>query len=90
MWPSLAESGRSWVRDGIEPSLTISWGGPRPSLGGYVTGMGSADGATAPPEGTNVGYPRAHSHRRSRGDAICKRSGYICGLDIFAVLLRLR
>ena len=32
-------------------------GGQRPSLGDDVTGMAPADGATAPPEGANAGYP---------------------------------
>jgi hypothetical protein len=33
-----------------------SWGGRCLSVAPYVTGIGSADGATAPLEGANVGY----------------------------------
>ncbi len=34
-----------------------SWGGQRPSLASYVAVTGPTDGAPAPPEGGNVGYP---------------------------------
>jgi len=34
-----------------------SWGGQRPSLASYVAVTGPTGGATAPPEGGNVGYP---------------------------------
>lgn len=33
-----------------------SWGGSCLSMAPYVTGMGSTDWATAPPEGAHVGY----------------------------------
>jgi hypothetical protein len=34
-----------------------SWGGRCLSMAPYVTGTGPTDGASAPPEGANVGYP---------------------------------
>ena len=34
-----------------------SWGGQRPSLASYVAVTGPTGGATASPEGGNVGYP---------------------------------
>jgi hypothetical protein len=44
----------------MSPSLCGIWllGGQRLSLAAYITVTGARGGATAPPEGGNVGYPR--------------------------------
>ena len=43
-----------------------SWSGRCLSLAPYVTGTGPTDGATAPPEGANVGHP----HQELDGEGI--------------------